>query len=149
MAGFLNIGEMGALALHVLVELTALRESEPDSRRTVQDLADQLLASTHTLHKVARRLIMLGMVEGARGVNGGLRLALDPDKLNLLSVIQGIEGKVSSNGCMFAKRVCPADGVCVFEGLTGKLENMLNNYFYSTTLSDLWHMSGTLEQDKK
>lgn len=136
MAGLLNIGEMGALALHVLVELTILAEENPEGKRTVQEMAEKLHASVHTLQKVARRLVMLGIVEGTRGVKGGLRLVGDPRKISMLRVIEGVEGKICCNGCMFAKRVCPK-GACAFEGITGVLEKNLRTFFATTSLADL------------
>lgn len=136
MAGLLNVGEMGALALHVLVELAALQAEDPDARRTVQEIADKLGASVHTLQKVARRLVMLGYAEGTRGVKGGLRLTADPRKVTMLDVVEGVEGKICANGCMFAKRVCPAGG-CAFGGFTERIEAQLRQQFVTTTLADL------------
>lgn len=137
MAGLLNVGEMGAQALHIMVELAVLQEENPEARYTVQELATKLHASVHTLQKVARRLIQLELIEGTRGANGGLRLAIDPKTTNMLQIIEGLEGRLCSNNCMFAKRVCPADGKCVFEGMTGKMEKMVREYFTTTTLADL------------
>lgn len=136
MAGLLNVGEMGALALHVLVELATLREKDAEGRRTVQEMADALHASVHTLQKVARRLVMLGLVEGTRGVKGGLRLVVDPREVTMLEVVEGVEGKICSNGCMFAKRVCPA-GACAFDGVTGVIERKLRDFFAGTSLAHL------------
>lgn len=141
MAGLLNVGEMGALALHVLVELAVLHEENPEGRMTVHDIAAKLHASVHTLQKVTRRLIMMGMIEGTRGANGGLRLTAKPKRVNMLQVVEGIEGRLCSNGCMFAKRVCPENGKCVFEGLTGIMEKKVQDYFTSTTLADLVEMA--------
>lgn len=141
MAGLLNVGEMGALALHVLVELAVLREENPDGRRTVQEIAGKLRASAHTLQKVVRRLIVMELVEGTRGANGGLRLAADPERVNMLQVIEGVEGRACSNGCLFAKRVCPEGGKCVFEGVTGVMEKQIRNYFTGTTVADLRDMA--------
>lgn len=136
MAGLLNIGEMGALALHMMVNLAALRRENPDGRRTVQEMADALHASVHTLQKVARRLVMMGWVEGLRGVKGGLRLTADPAKVSMLDVIEGVEGRICSSECMFAKRVCPK-GACAFENITGVLEKQLRDYFSNTTIASL------------
>lgn len=136
MAGLLNISEMGALALHVSVELTLLREADPEVRLTVQEIADKLHASVHTLQKVTRRLVAIGLLEGTRGANGGLRLQADPGEVTMLQIIEGIEGPLCSNGCMFAKRVCP-EGACRFSGLTGDLERKVRDYFTSTTLADM------------
>ncbi|MCD8351524.1 MAG: Rrf2 family transcriptional regulator [Planctomycetaceae bacterium] len=136
MAGLLNIGEMGALALHVMVELAMLREEDPDARRTVQEIAAGLHASVHTLQKVTRRLVAMGLVEGTRGANGGLRLEAEPENVTMLDVIEGIEGKLGCNGCMFARRVCP-DGACRFSGITGELEKKVHEYFAATTIAGL------------
>ena len=137
MAGLLNVGEMGALGLHVLVNLAVMREQDADARRTVQEIAEKLHASVHTLQKVARRLIMMGLVEGTRGVNGGLRLMVDPEKISMLEVIEGVEGKINCNNCMFAKRVCPQNARCIFDGVTGGLETMVREYFARTTVADM------------
>lgn len=136
MAGLLNIGEMAALGLHVAVELAALREVDPEARRTVQELAGEFRASAHTLQKVTRRLVALGLIEGARGANGGLRMAAEPGEVSLLRIIEGLEGRVCDNGCLFAKRVCP-EGVCRFEGVTGDMEKRVRDYFAATTVADL------------
>lgn len=137
MAGLLNIGEMGSLAMHTLVRLAALRRKDPEARLTVQELADELQASVHTLRKVARRLAMLELVEGARGAGGGVRLTRAPEDINLMSIIEGVEGKLASNGCLFAKRVCAPGGGCLFQNITGDLERMVRDYFVRTTVADL------------
>lgn len=141
MAGLLNVGEMGALALHVLVELAVLKENAPEERMTVHDIAAKLQASVHTLQKVTRRLIMMGMVDGTRGANGGLKLAEDAANVTMLQVLEGIEGRICSNGCMFANKVCPSGERCVFEDLTGIMERKVREYFTGTTLADLAGMT--------
>lgn len=137
MAGLLNVGEMGAIALHVLVELAALRKENRDAKYTAQELAEKLHASVHTLQKVVRRLIQMGLIEGVRGAKGGLFLLVDPKDVTMLRIIEGVEGRVCANGCLFAKRVCPPGAGCVFGGVTGHLEKSLREYFAGTTIADL------------
>lgn len=137
MAGILNIGEMGALALHVLVELAVLRGENPEARRTIQHIAGHLHASAHTLQKVSRRLIMMELVDGARGASGGLKLIADPKRVSLLQVLEGVEGKFKQNNCMFAKRVCPPSAKCAFGQIAGDMEQMVRKYFADTTIADL------------
>lgn len=141
MAGLLNVGEMGALALHVLVELAVMQKKDPDARLTVQELAERLHGSSHTLQKVTRRLIAAEMIEGARGAKGGLRLLADPNSVTMLQIIEAIEGRICSNNCMFAKRVCPEGGRCIFEGVTGAMERQVRDYFSGTKLADLRDMA--------
>lgn len=137
MAGLLHVGEMSALALHVLVELAVLREDDPEGKKTVQELAEKLQASVHTLQKVARRLTQLGFIEGTRGMNGGLKLVSEPESITLLQVIEGMEGTLCSNNCLFTKRVCDKNKRCLFEGVTGGMEKMVREYFTQTTIAEL------------
>ena len=141
MAGILNIGEMGALALHVLVELAVLREENPDARKSIQSIAGHLHASPHTLQKVSHRLIMMELIDSVRGANGGLRLLADPQRITLLDVLEGVEGKFSSNECLFSKRVCPPSARCAFSKITGEMEQMVRGYFSGTTIADLCAMA--------
>ena len=137
MAGILNIGEMGALALHILTELALLRDENPEGRHTIHHIAGHLHASAHTLQKVARRLIMMRLVEGTRGANGGLRLVANPKRITLLRVLEGVEGRLDSNGCMFARRVCPSGAQCAFAEVTVNMEKMVLDYFARTTIAEL------------
>lgn len=137
MAGLLNVGEMGALALHVLVELTIVRKKDADARMTVQELAAALKASVHTLQKVARRLVVVGLAEGTRGAGGGLRLAADPEGASMLDILESVEGKIRGNRCLFANRVCSEDKRCLLDDITGTMEQMVRDRFAQTTLADL------------
>ena len=137
MPGLLSIGEMGALALHAMLETARLAKQSPEKWTSVSDLADALLASRHTLHKVAKRLVMAGFLESSRGPQGGVRLQADPESLSLLSILATVEAGVDEGGCLFARRVCHADSVCQFCGITMDLERMVHNYFAKTTLADL------------
>jgi Rrf2 family protein len=137
MAGLLNVGEMGALALHVMVELAALQDEDPSARRTATQLAGELSASIHTLQKVLRRLVMGKLLEPARGVNGGVRLAEKAEATTILAVLECVEGPMQTNGCLFIKRVCDAGARCRFHSVTESLEQSVREHFTSTTIADL------------
>lgn len=137
MAGLLHVGEMGALAMHVVLQLAVLQARDEDARQTVQELAEGLSASPHTLQKVTRRLIAIGLLESSRGSSGGLKLAVDPGTIDILQILEGIEGTICANGCLFAKRVCVKGAPCVFKKLTCTLEKQIRDAFTGTTIADL------------
>lgn len=141
MAGLLNVGEMAALAIHEMVELAIFHRQNPDARLTIQDLADRLDASVYTLQKVTRRLIALNLVDGTRGAKGGLKLSVSPDKVTLLGIIEGVDGKVDCNRCLFGKRICAQNKRCIFDKLTRILENEVREYLSGTTLEELCRKS--------
>lgn len=137
MNGLLNIGEMGALALHAMAELAAMRKENQDARISVPDMAERLSASTHTLHKVVTKLVATGLVDSVRGPSGGIRLTTGPEEITLLQIIETVDRKLNGGSCLFTKRVCPADELCPFSFLTRDLEGMLSSYFTNTTLAKL------------
>lgn len=137
MAGLLNINEMSALALHTLVELAKGKRNKEQARLSVADLAGCLHASQHTLHKVVTRLVGAGFIESIRGASGGIQLLVSPKDINVLQVIEAIEGKMFPNGCLFMKRVCGESATCAFAGLTEKLERQILRQFVDTTMEKL------------
>lgn len=135
MLDFLNLGEMGALALHAMAMLGKTGE-----RMSAEILAQRLNASKHTLHKVAGRLVRAGLLESVRGKSGGLSLALDPAQISLLRVLEATEtGAVSRGGCLFARKVCSDRTECFFSELTGTLSRQIRDYFSGTTVADIMH----------
>ncbi len=144
MSGLLNVGEMGALALHVMVELAVVKNSDEDARRTAQELALGLDASVHTLQKVVRRLVLDGLLDGQRGANGGVRLVGDGSDVTMLRVVECVEGPVRANGCLFARRVCAEGTACRFHDVTRVLEKNIRDYFGNTTINDLCRNSRSM-----
>lgn len=137
MAGFLNIGEMSALALHATARLAAMEKENPGVRISVAELAKNLGSSQHTLHKVITRLVGAELVDTARGPAGGVKLAKPAELITVLAIVEAVDGKIMSNGCMFSPRGCPAGKPCAFPGLTCGLESRIRDYFQNTTLPEL------------
>ncbi len=137
MAGLLNVSEMSSLALHALLKLAEVGRDLPGARLSVAQLAESLEASPHTLHKVVKRLVDAGLLDSARGPSGGVSLKEDPARVNVLRVVEAVDGKAILNTCLFTKRVCPADAPCAFACLTQDLEQTVRDYFMRTTINDL------------
>lgn len=137
MPGILSMGEMGALALHTMLEVAKLRRENKNDWISVSELATTLAASKHTLHKVAKRLVQAGLLESSRGPMGGVKLSGDADSVSLLRVIEAVDGEVNSTGCLFARRVCSTEALCQFCGITLDLDKVVRDYFTNTTIGDL------------
>lgn len=149
MAGFLNVGEMSALALHAMARLAEMAKRDSAARVSVVELASLLASSRHTLHKVMTRLVAAELVDSARGPSGGVKLAVPAEKITVLAMVEAVDGKIISNGCMFSPRVCPAGKPCAFPGLTCGLENRIRDYFQNTSLADLIAASGCNAMEEK
>jgi Rrf2 family protein len=64
------------------------------------------------LAKILQELFNAGFVDSVRGLNGGFRLAKDPGNINLLEVIQAIQGISASNQCAVDERSCSLSKTC-------------------------------------
>ncbi len=65
------------------------------------------------LAKILQRLAKAGIIKSFRGVNGGYQLAKSPEKINLLDVIEAIDGPVAMNRCAIDRRMCSLSDECV------------------------------------
>jgi Rrf2 family transcriptional regulator, nitric oxide-sensitive transcriptional repressor len=75
-------------SLRVLIFL-AIKEKEELS--TIKEIADTYQISKNHLMKIIHELGLLGYIETIRGRNGGIRLALKPEDINLGEVVSKME----------------------------------------------------------
>ena len=83
----MKLQKASSFALYAVLELAAY----PAQPLSGTEIADKYGISAHHLAKVLRDLGRAGIVEAARGVGGGYRLAANPKRLTLLDVIQIFE----------------------------------------------------------
>jgi len=82
-----KLQKASSFALYAVLELAA----HPAQPLSGTEIAEKYGISAHHLAKVLRDLGRAGIVEAARGVGGGYRLAANPKRLTLLDVIQIFE----------------------------------------------------------
>ena len=83
----MKLQKASSFALYAVLELAA----NPTHPLSGTEIAEKYGISAHHLAKVLRDLGRAGIVEAARGVGGGYRLAANPKRLTLLDVIQIFE----------------------------------------------------------
>jgi Rrf2 family protein len=83
----MKLQKASSFALYAVLELAA----NPNHPLSGNEIANKYGISAHHLAKVLRDLGRAGIVEAARGVGGGYRLAANPKRLTLLDVIQVFE----------------------------------------------------------
>lgn len=64
------------------------------------------------LSKILQKLTRAGLVRSYRGVKGGFELAKRPEEIDLLQVIQAIDGPVAFNRCAINRRLCSLSNSC-------------------------------------
>jgi Rrf2 family nitric oxide-sensitive transcriptional repressor len=86
---------------------------------TIQEIADVHAISKNHLMKVVYQLGLAGVVETLRGRNGGLRLKLEPEQINLGAIV-----RASETDFYMAECFNPAGSSCGLSGACG-LQNVL------------------------
>ncbi|WP_420630879.1 RrF2 family transcriptional regulator [Candidatus Leptofilum sp.] len=89
------------------------------------------------LHKITADLVRAGLIETQTGPYGGLSLQKPCSEINLLHVIEAIEGPVCLNICLIRPQECNRDRFCPAHDVWGKLQLMIVNELQAKTLADL------------
>jgi Rrf2 family nitric oxide-sensitive transcriptional repressor len=84
-----------------------------DRLATIQEIADLHAISKNHLMKVVYQLGLSGVVETVRGRNGGLRLKLEPEQINLGAIVRATESDFYMADCFNPEGVpCGLIGDC-------------------------------------
>jgi len=141
MTNILKISEAASLALHTAVLLA----TDPSKLISTKNLASTLHASEAHLSKVLQRLEKSGIVESARGPKGGFRLGKSADEITLLDVYEAIDGRLSSDNCLFDERIC--NGNCIMGKLLCDIKKQVKDYLVQTKLITLTSVYRSKETD--
>lgn len=85
----------------------------PNDVIMVDEIAKAKSIPKSFLSKILQKLAKANIVKSYRGVKGGFQIAKAPREINLLDVIEAIEGPVAMNRCAVDKKVCSLICNCV------------------------------------
>lgn len=91
------------------------------------------------LLKLLRKLCKAHIVKSYRGVNGGYLLDKQPKEINLLNVIEAIEGKIAINRCLYDQETCNAskNGKCAVHRALFNVQSKLCEELEKINFEDL------------
>lgn len=129
-------------SLRVLIYLGTKEKKELS---TIQEISDAYDISKNHLMKVTHELGKLGYIETIRGRGGGIRLAKEPEDINIGQVVRHTEDDFHLVECFDCKtNTCVISPVC---GLKGALNRALFAYLKvldEYTLADFLHQKQKL-----
>jgi Rrf2 family nitric oxide-sensitive transcriptional repressor len=120
-------------SLRVLIYL-GLRQ---DRLITIADIAQAYGISENHLMKVVHGLAQRGDIETVRGKGGGMRLARQPQAINIGETIRATEGDGGLLGCLDGNSNCCIQGACALTGILREAQNALYAVLDRYTLADL------------
>ena len=130
----MKISTKGRYGLRILMDL-ALHQSEKP--RLIRDIAKSQQISEKYISRLVIALRKAGMVRSVRGVNGGFHLAMKPEDITLLDVIEVMEGPVSIVDCVSAPKRCARHENCAPREIWCKLNDDIRGLMRGTTLADI------------
>jgi len=119
--------------------------------RLLVDLAEQGDSGPVDLHSIAERqgipekylaklvlpLRAAGFVRSVRGAGGGYLLARGAENIDLLSVVEVLEGQSSLLECTSRPEACPRSGSCGSRDLWAGLEKAIADYLGSRSIASV------------
>lgn len=129
----LEITRRADLAVRALVELAAA-----DRRMKSGELAGRLDATPGLVPHVLGPLVTAGWVRSDPGPAGGYRLQVPLDRLNVLEVVEAVEGPTDLGQCVVADRPCAAGGqTCALHVAWARARNELMAALQDLPLAEL------------
>lgn len=109
----------------------------PDRLCTIAEVAQTYGLSQPHLMKITHLLSQRGWLETTRGKNGGMRLAMPPDQINLGAVVRDTEHDFLLVECFAENNSCTLSGQCGLTAIfSGALQSFLS-YIDNYTLADI------------
>lgn len=123
--------------------------AHPDRLCTIAEVARAHGISEPHLMKITHRLAQAGWVETIRGKNGGMRLARQPDQIQIGAVVRDMENDLAIVECLGGLTTCLLTGQC---GLTRVMKGALEKFMAhldSYTLADVMPTPGDIQTNSQ
>jgi Rrf2 family protein len=114
-----------------------LAEQNGNGRAPTSLIAREQQIPPSFLAKIVSQLSVAGMVQTSRGARGGVALAREPKDINLLEVIEAIDGPITLNECVADPSVCAFGKDCPVHSVWCAAQETLVRELSSTSFDDL------------
>jgi Rrf2 family protein len=105
----MQITRQADYALRAMIYLAQL---EPNQRAATSQIADVQRIPPSFLAKIISQLSIAGLIHTSRGARGGVSLARSPEAINVLEVVEAIDGPLMLNECSQDPDACPFGSNC-------------------------------------
>ena len=103
----------------------------------IRDIAAENDIPMTSLCKIAQRLIRSGLLRGYRGAAGGVGLAHPAREINLLQIMEAVDGPFTRSRCFDGAEKCPMGDKCRLRAVWVEAQRKQMEVLEDTTLVDL------------
>lgn len=130
----MRISTKGRYALRIMIDLALNGDGNFISLKSI---AERQEISNKYLEQIISLLNKAGLLEAARGNNGGYRLAKEPRNYTVGDILRASEGDLAPVYCVTGDGECKKKYDCRTYAFWEGLDNVINEYVDSKTLEDL------------
>ena len=104
---------------------------------SAQDVAVRARLELPTVSKLLKQLAHAELVESFRGVNGGYRLARDPQQITIAQIVTAMEGPIGMTECSAHVGLCDHESHCGVRVNWQRINQAIAHALASVTLADM------------
>jgi Rrf2 family protein len=112
----------------------------------VKTVAEQTGVPSHFLAKILQQLARQGLLKSSKGPTGGFCLRSHPSEINLLKIVESIDGLQAYTRCQSGFAECSDDTPCGMHDSWKVLRQRIMDYLEQTSIEDV---AKALEQKQK
>jgi Rrf2 family protein len=116
----------------------------------IRTISEQQNIPKRFLEQILNDLKSAGFVQSKRGVAGGYRLALPPEKISLAAVVRHVEGALAPVSCVserfYEKCSCPDESRCAVRSVMKEIREAVVQIAERVTIADLCERSVKLHE---
>jgi len=121
-------------ALRAMAHLAKNYGGESISTRVIAERED---ISYQLACKLMQKMNDAGLVTSTMGPKGGFTLSKEPSKINLLEIIQAVQGPLTVNRCLAEEESCPRKDLCPLSSKMRELQNYIVGSLSDATLAEI------------
>ncbi|MEN6617180.1 MAG: Rrf2 family transcriptional regulator, partial [Syntrophorhabdus sp.] len=129
--------QLSRKAEYAIRAMLCLAEKPVDTISSLNQIASSAEASHTFLAKILQQLGREGMVRSMRGAAGGFQLGRAARDINLLEIIETIEGPMYMNRCIMRAGLCERDTTCPVHPVWKAVQERMKNVMQDITLEYL------------
>ncbi len=141
------ISTRGRYAIRVMIDLA---EHDTGSYIPLKDIAERQEISKKYLEIIVKDMVAGGLIVGASGKGGGYKLCRKPEEYPVGEIIELMEGTLASVACLTGEtNECPHRSACKTLPLWEEYDQLVHNFLYGKTLTDLLESPKANPKSKK
>ena len=121
-------------AIRAMIHLACLADGGVALR---SEIAEAQYIPTSFMAKILRSLVRARLLRSSRGVNGGFSLARPAAEINMLEIVEAIEGPLALTDCVPTPTGCGWSMDCPASAVWLKVQDSMKQTLRATTLEDL------------